>query len=188
MCLLPNYVSCLDFGGRWNEAEPLECGAPLRSKGLEPCLTDSVLFAIFCQLFQLPCHSSMLCIEGSRLISQTPPFGLFEPPFWRSNFVFVFVSVLVPFWAPKRAPKVCQNASKTCTISILFSDLCFRFLVANFWQPPRIADLLKYVVFPTFFHHFCVPTCRPYLRLRLVVVSRIGSILGPQKVPKGVPN
>ena len=184
MCLLPNWVSCLDFWGRWNEAEPLECGAPLRSKGLEPCLIDSVLFAIFCQLFQLPCHSSMLCIEGSADIHCTSHFGSPEPPFWHSNFVLVFVSVLGTQKAPQSVPKWIQNVYN---FRLVFGPV-FLLFCSQFSATSRIADLLKYVVFPTFFHHCCVPTCRPYLRLRLVVGSRIGSILGPQKVPKGVPN
>ena len=89
----------------------------------------------------------MLCIEGSRLIPMSPPFGPSEPPFWSSHFVFVFVSILPPFFAPKRGPKVCQNASKTCTISVLFSDLHFYFSFSQFSATSRIADLLKYVVF-----------------------------------------
>ena len=142
----------------------------------------SVLFAIFCQLFQLPCHSSMLCIEGSRLSPPTWIFGPSEPPFRRSNFVFVFVSVLVPFWAPKRAPTVCQNASKTCTISILFSDLCFCFPVANFRRPPELQIGSSML----FFQRFSIIFAFPHVVLTFVFAMWVhfGSSTGAKRGPK----
>ena len=119
-------------GGCWQSH--LNAARPCEARGL----SRVGLTANSCQLFQLPCYSRMLCIEGSASIHLPPHFDSSEPSFCRSNFVFVFVSILVPFWSPKRSPKVCQKASKTCTVSVLFSDLRFCFLLANFRRPPGL--------------------------------------------------
>ena len=122
----------------------------------------------------------MLCIEGSRLKPPTPPFGPSEPPFLRSNFVFVFVSILGPFLAPKRDPKVCQNASKTCTISILFSDLCFCFILTNFQRPPGLQICLNML----FFQRFSIIFAFPHVVLTFVFALLLCLELGPFWVPK----
>ena len=121
----------------------------------------------------------MLCIEGSRLISLPFLLDPSEPPFCRSNFVFVFVSILVPFWAPKRGPKVCQNASKTCSVSILFSDQRFYFLLAKFGRPPGLHNCLNML----FFKRFSIIFAFPHVVLTFVFAMLLCLELGPFWVP-----
>ena len=122
----------------------------------------------------------MLCIEGSASIHCHFHFDPSEPPFWRSNFVFVFVCILVPFLAPKRGPKVCQNASKTCTVSVLFSDLRFCFLLANFWRPPGLQNCSNM----WFFQRFSIIFAFPHVVLTFVFAM----LLCPELDPFWLPN
>ena len=99
--------------GQWNEAEPLECGAPLRSKAHWQCIISCLPLPSLLQ-----CYSSMLCIEGSCHIALTsildPSGTRFRPPNLTSfSFVFLhtfghpngtpngskMVRSCVPFWS-----------------------------------------------------------------------------------------
>ena len=108
-----------------------------------------------------------------------------DPSFWPPlSLLFgtpISSSFLSSFWAPKRDPKVCQNASKTCTISVLFSDLRFCFLLANFWRPPGLQNWSNML----FFRRFSIMFAFPHVVLTFVFAMLLRLELGPFGVPNG---
>ena len=99
-------------------------------------------------------YSRMLCIEGSALIQSRCHFGPSEPPFWRSNFVFVFVFILASFLASKRAPKSVPKCIQNVYSFHLAFGPAFLFSFGQFLATSWITELLEYVVFSNVFPSF----------------------------------